>query len=55
MEEVLSKYYAYSFEGLEIFKATTCEFVDNDDFLNSPRYALEWLISQDCMDKSLFR
>lgn len=51
IREVLLKYYAYNVTGLEVTKITGPELVDLDDIVNSPRFALEWILSQECMDK----
>jgi hypothetical protein len=54
-EDVLSRYYAFDYSGLETLDVTSCELVDVDDILNSPRFALEYILSQECIDKSLLR
>lgn len=51
MPEVLKKYYAYDYEDLQVFKMTSTELVNANDFNDSPRYALEYLLSQDCLNK----
>ena len=33
---VLTKYYAFDYEGLELLSLTSCELVDQDDYFNSP-------------------
>lgn len=54
-EEVLDRYYAYDYSGLEFIEITTHELLNNDFAPDSPRYFLEWIMTQNCIDKSIFQ
>ena len=55
VKDVLEKYYAYNFTNLEVTKITGSELIDLDDIVNSPKFALEWILSQECLDKEFLK
>lgn len=52
--EVLGKYYAYDFEGLQFIKVTGPELVNLDDWENTGLSALEYILAQEKIDNSIF-
>jgi len=42
---VLSKYHAYDYEGLNFFKISSPELVNEADFANTGKYALQYILA----------
>ncbi len=51
VEDVLRKYYSYGFTGLELIKITSPNLLNQADFFDSPRHAMEYILSQECIEK----
>ena len=51
----MKKYYVYEVEGLQILKFTSDKIVDSTSLSNSHIKAINYILSQDCIDKSLLR
>ena len=45
VEEVLRKYYVYSYKDFEVVKITSQNLMNIDDFWDSPRHAMEYILS----------
>ena len=54
-DETLRKYYAYNVDGLQVMKFFSNKLVDTNFVGNSHRKAINWLLAQECIDKSLIR
>jgi len=52
--EVLKKYYAYDFEGLDFIKVTSPELMNLDDWEYTGYYALQYILAQESIDNSVF-
>lgn len=50
-EEILTKYFSYSYSGL---KYSIIEFPDPTDYLDAGWYFVEYILTMDHVDKSLF-
>lgn len=45
VQSVLSKYYTYDYEGLDFIKVTGQELVNLDDWENTGKIALEYILA----------
>jgi len=52
--DILRKYFVYTYEDVQTVKILSPNLVNWVDLRDSGRYAFEWILSQDGIDKSLF-
>jgi len=51
----LRKYYVYDYQDVFTLKVVSPNLINTLDPADSARYALEWILSQEHIDKSIFR
>ena len=58
VEDVLSRYYAYSYDDIQVLRVESTEFVDEDNgyWSTGPAFfnPMAWILSQECIDRSIF-